>query len=220
MDTPPFRRRRIVVDRPFQWSLCLHGVKLGLAVLVAVTFGMFAPLLWQLDGARSQAAVDGELAIVMVYLHERFWIVAGGCLVLVGFAAMRLSHRIAGPLVRYKRNLRLLAEGKLPSPLRTRRRDYLKEEVVCLNAAVDGVRQRVEAIRAATVVLRRELAAAVDGEPRLAVRLQGALEAQRQLEQRVAGFRETGELDAVPAGVPARGTVFAFAGRSEAGGPP
>ena len=56
-------------------------------------------------------------------------------LLVVVIGTVRFSHRVAGPMVRYKRNLALLADGKLPPPLRTRRSDFLKEEVVVLNRA-------------------------------------------------------------------------------------
>lgn len=193
MHHPPFRRRQVVVDRPFQRSLCLHGVGLGLVALAAMSAGIFVPLLWNLDAARPGA--DTDSAVVMVYMHERFWLVAGICLVLVALGALRLSHRIAGPLVRYKRNLRLLAQGRLPPPLRTRRRDYLKEEVACLNEAVDGVRERVAAIRAAQAALRHELERYRAGQSRGALDFGPVAAAERDLERSLAAFSETGDLD-------------------------
>ena len=199
---PPFRRRQVVVDRPFQRSLCLHGVGLGLLALVAMSAGIFVPLLWKLDAGVPGAGADTDSAVVMVYMHERFWLVAGICLVLVALGALRLSHRIAGPLVRYKRNLRLLAQGRLPPPLRTRRRDYLKEEVACLNEAVDGVRERLTAIRAAQGALRRELERYRAGQARAALDFAPVAAAERDLERCLAAFSETGDLDsyqAVPA---------------------
>ena len=141
-------RRRFIVDWKLQGSLCAHGVLNGVLVLVTVSCGIFAPLLWNLrDG--SELHRFEEQAIVMLYMHERFWLLAALCLCIVVLGAIRFSHRIAGPLVRYKRNLRLVAAGKLPPPLRTRRGDYLQEEVACLNDAVAGVASRLPALHEA-----------------------------------------------------------------------
>jgi hypothetical protein len=162
-----FLRWRYVVDWKLQGSLILHGITYGGLVLLAVSVGMFSPLLWDL-GVVDTAGGYEEQAIVMLYLHERFWLLAAMCLVIVVLGAVRFSHRVAGPMVRYKRNLRLLAEGQLPPPLRTRRADFLKEEVGCLNQAVAGVAERVDAIRRAQVGLRRKLADCTDvmhGQP-------------------------------------------------------
>jgi methyl-accepting chemotaxis protein len=150
--------------------------------------GIFLPLLRGLDGAPRAPGLD-DRAVVMVYMHERFWGIALLCFVLVGLGALKLSHRIAGPLVRAKRNLRLLAEGKLTPPLRTRRSDYLKEEVDCLNKAVAGVAQRVDAIRSAQIAVSRELAAALAALPRhAAADLEPLVVASRELQRSIDAF--------------------------------
>ncbi|MCK5941820.1 MAG: hypothetical protein KAI24_07640, partial [Planctomycetes bacterium] len=152
-----FRRWRYIVDWRLQGSLLTSGLLYGAIVLTAVGLGIFAPLLWDLGGSNQ----DGfeEQSIVMLYLHDRFWGIAAGCLVLVAVGTISFSHRVAGPLVRFKRNLRLLADGKMPPPLRSRSADFLKEEVTALNRAVSGVSARVEAIRRAQLDVRRRVAA-------------------------------------------------------------
>lgn len=149
-------RWRYIVDWKLQGSLILHGITYGGLVLLAVSVGIFSPLLWDLGVVDMDGGYE-EQAIVMLYLHERFWLLAMMCLVIVVLGAVRFSHRVAGPMVRFKRNLRLLSDGKFPPPLRTRRADFLKQEVGCLNKAVVGVGERIAAIRRAQVELRRTL---------------------------------------------------------------
>lgn len=159
------KRWRYVVDWKLQGSLIIHGLTYGGMVLLAVSLGIFSPLLWDLGAIETGGRYE-EQAIVMLYLHERFWPLAALCLFLVVLGAIRYSHRVAGPMVRYKRHLRLLADGKFPPPLRTRRNDFMKEEVSCLNKAMLGVSERVEAIQRAQAELQRKLAAhvAVSGD--------------------------------------------------------
>lgn len=182
-----FSRRRYIVDWKLQGSLCMHGLVHGGLVLAAIVAGIFVPLLWDLGA--DVPAYETEQAIVMLYMHERLWLLALGCGVIVVLSAVKLSHRIAGPLVRYKRNLRLLADGKLPTPLRTRSGDYLKEEVACLNAAVAGIATRVEAIRQAQSVLRGEMAAVLARtSTATAGQFDGLIAASRHLEECVAAI--------------------------------
>lgn len=164
MDQPTrsFRRRRIVVDKQLQWSLCGHTIVYGVWLLVLVAVGLFSPLLLALRDGAPNEAYDSDVATVMLYMHHRFWWVAAFGCVAIALGALRFSHRIAGPMVRFKRNLRWLGEGQLPAPLVTRGGDFFKEEVRCLNLAVDGVQQRLATIRAAHADLRRELGAAID----------------------------------------------------------
>lgn len=182
---PPFSRRRYVVDWKLQGSLCLHGLLYGALVMVAMVGGIFVPLIWNLGDA--QSPYYGEQAIVMLYLHERMWFLVLLCALIVAVSALKMSHRIAGPLVRYKRNLRLIADGKLPPALRTRPGDYLQEEVACLNHAVRGVRQRVDAIRAAERRVREQTAALATllGAPGESAALQSAV---LDLEAAVGAF--------------------------------
>jgi len=185
-----FIRWRYIVDWKLQGGLVAHGVVCGTAVLLAVVFGVFSPLLWSLgDDVDSIAAA--EHSIVMLYLHQRFWWVAGACLFMIVLGAIRFSHRVAGPMVRFKRNLRLLADGAFTPALRTRRSDYLKDEVECLNEAVQGVAERVEAIRRAQLELRRELTAALDRDPARAEDLAPLVACCEQLEENVRAFRHT-----------------------------
>jgi hypothetical protein len=157
MGRPPFLRRRYLVDWKLQGSLIAHSLLYGGLVLSAVFGGIFMPLVWDLGGAAKPTHFE-EQAIVMLWLHERVWALVLLCAVIVVISAIKLSHRIAGPMVRYKRNLRWIADGRLPPPLRTRDGDYLKEEVDCLNRAVAGVTARVDAIRRAQIAVASEVA--------------------------------------------------------------
>ncbi|MCB9886268.1 MAG: hypothetical protein H6838_12295 [Planctomycetes bacterium] len=195
--TRPFRRTRILVDRGLQWSLCLHCIAYGGLLLVLLAAAIFGPLLWQLGDRAPNNSYDPEVAVVMLYMHSRFWLIAAAGLLLIVVGALRFSHRIAGPLVRFKRNLRLIADGQLPPPLRTRDGDFLQEEVACLNRAVIGLSERVERARVAQAALRRELGAAADaarfggGE----IDVAALLAANEELQARLDEFRTIDDLD-------------------------
>jgi methyl-accepting chemotaxis protein len=176
-----FSRRRYIVDWKLQGSLCTHGLLYGGLVLAAVIGGIFAPLLWDLTSTNTYVE---EQAIVMLYMHERLWFLVLVCAVIVALSALKMSHRIAGPLVRYKRNLRLVAGGKLPTPLRTRAGDYLQEEVRCLNAAIAGIGERVDTIKNAAAAVRAGVdAIAAAGASLPDGRIDALLAASRELDR-------------------------------------
>ncbi|MEZ6038346.1 MAG: hypothetical protein R3F29_12755 [Planctomycetota bacterium] len=181
-------RRRYLVDRALQGRLIVHALLYGAMVIALFCGGVFAPVLWQL-GARDHA-VSYEAATVMLYMHESFWPIVLLCAVAVTIGSVRFSHRIAGPLVRYKRNLRMLAEGKLTPALRTRNGDLLQDEVAALNGAMKGVATRVDAMRSAQLALRRELTIVLDGcDAETRQRLVPLVDACDELELAVRGFR-------------------------------
>ena len=202
------RRLRYVVDWKLQGSLTAHGVVYGASVLAAIGFGIFTPLLWGLADTVAESGFE-EQSIVMIYLHERFWLIALLSLIVVVIGTVRFSHRVAGPMVRYKRNLSLLADGKLPPPLKTRRTDFLKAEVEILNRAVAGVAARAAAIRRAQAEVARkaDALAAVAGRGSTAV--QQLQVACAELERAAQTFEhiDTRDDQAVPAALNASAPI-------------
>ncbi len=189
-----FRRRRYIVDWKLQGSLIAYGLVYGALVLAAIGLGIFAPLLWGL-GDPSRPGGFEERSIVMLYMHDRFWLIAAVSLVIAAVGAVRHSHRVAGPMVRFKRNLRLMADGKLPPPLRTRRSDFLKDEVGALNEAVAGISARVDEVRRAQASLARSVHEVLDTRAELAPELRKVDAACDQLARAVQNFEHVDTRD-------------------------
>lgn len=150
-----YKRRRYLVDTGLQGRMLLAGLLHGGFVLAAMLGGVFAPVVFDL--AASPTRRFEEEAIIMLYLHGRLPLIVLACAAVVCLTSIRQSHRIAGPLVRFKRHLRQLAAGELPPRLRTRRNDMLKDEVACLNDAVASVAARVEGMRAAQAAVHEAM---------------------------------------------------------------
>lgn len=212
-------RWRFVVDWQLQGNLVLNGLLYGSLTLVTVCGGILGPLLWALSDAES-ATANADQALVMIYMHERLWFLVALCLLVMVLGTLRFSHRIAGPLVRYKRNLRLLAQGKLPPPLRTRKQDYMQEEVRCLNNAVAGLVSRIELIRQAQTAVLREVEAVVARTPRQSVSAYQPLrDACAELQSRVASFEQADVDDERPAPVVEQAPQLAVAAAAGEGDP-
>lgn len=194
MPLPRLRRWRYLVDWTLQGALMTQGVVYGSIALLAVCVGVFGPLLWNFEES-SVDGVDAELSLVLLYLHERFWWVVGAAIVLVVIGALRFSHRVAGPMVCFKRNLRMLGRGELPGDLRTRRSAFLRREVDCLNQAVAGIGERVDAIRMAQLAVRRRLSDCIATTFDESPELEHLVSACEQLERAVLAFRhvDTGD---------------------------
>ncbi|MEO0479437.1 MAG: hypothetical protein AAF196_08155 [Planctomycetota bacterium] len=133
-------RRRVLVDRQLQIGLAARASMFTFCVIALISAALFLPLIRELSD-KSQGNVDVDTAVVLLYLHERFWPLAFGAVILSALLSVLTSHRIAGPLVRVKRNLWSIAQGRIPGPLVTRDRDFLKDEVRALNAATNELRE-------------------------------------------------------------------------------
>lgn len=135
-------RRRVLVDRRLQMRLIGSQLTVFGFTLIALAAGMFYPVLTQLSGPASS---DGEVvaaAEAMLYLHERLWPVLGCVAVFLVLALLRITHQIAGPLIRIRRFIRDLTVAKNTDKLKIRKHDYLQEEVDLLNELRESLMRR------------------------------------------------------------------------------
>ncbi len=151
------RRRKFIVDRALQ--LRLIAISLGYVVffVLAVTAALFVPLMLQLRTADLNTSDAFDFATSALYLHKHFWPVALLSLAVVALHAVLTSHRLAGPLYRFRRIIESVRDGCLPGPGRLRRRDYLQPEMKLINEMLEGLRARVAEIQAARTSLAESI---------------------------------------------------------------
>ncbi|MGE3842225.1 MAG: prepilin-type N-terminal cleavage/methylation domain-containing protein [Vicinamibacterales bacterium] len=148
-------RRSVVVDG-FQIRFVVAQVAWTGLLLVAFAVIVFGPAVYRLFvGTEKQqlAAADAFLAF-----HATFWpaLLALACGLLV--MTLTLSHRIAGPLFRFRTVFDAVASGQLWVFSRIRERDYPTQEAEALERMLESLRERIgkaqqclrEADRAAT----------------------------------------------------------------------
>ncbi len=151
MSNKNWTRRRFLVDPAFQLDVALRTSIYAIVLLLVLSIGIFYPMAQDLQGDDASAV---DAAASLLYLHQHYWPIVVVCLIVNLLLSIRISHRIAGPLVRVKRRLQQLAQGVIPAPLQTRSRDYLKQEVLLLNLAHESLNTRLGEVQAAEATLR------------------------------------------------------------------
>ena len=139
------RRRRILIDK-LQFTLL--GVSLVHLVMIIAIFliAVFAPAVFSLYRETSPE-LSLEAANEFLNLHKRIWPAAGLALLLIAFHSVHVSHRIAGPLYRFRGVFQSVAQGDLTRRAGVRRRDYLRQDADAINAMLDGLVTRSMEIR-------------------------------------------------------------------------
>ena len=135
----PHHRRRIKLPRP-RLQLKMVGAFAGLCVLAMLTQALvLSALLGDLaarlpaDSTRLSEAMPGLLGRTL--LLTALLVLPG--LILIG---IRITFRIAGPLVRMEKHLDAVARGEWPGPCRIRAGDELAGLCERLNAGLQGAR--------------------------------------------------------------------------------
>lgn len=140
-----FRRTQYVTDFSLQFRFVLVTL-----VTLLVFFGLSLWVIYATGWSHlverlSNVYPQGRLIEILRLIYFRLVI---GLLLLLPVALLVtvfLSHTIAGPLVRIKRYLRLMAKGEFElSPLLLRRYDELKEVAALINEITQGVTPRLQ----------------------------------------------------------------------------
>jgi methyl-accepting chemotaxis protein len=141
------RRKKQVVNRRLQLRFAMVCIAYALAFASILGLVFFLPPMIQLQTGDPYSPQTLQAADRFLFLHGNFWPVVLISLIAIGLHAIRLSHRLAGPLYRYKRIFRSLKEGKIPEAIHPRRGDYLLEETAALNQMLDALRVRLSEFR-------------------------------------------------------------------------
>jgi len=198
-------RRNYIVDRKVQYNLLLRTLGFVVFMLLIVSAGLYIPLVVELRQHAGELDASYETSIALMFMQERFWPVALFCLAFAAYGTIVISHRIVGPLVRVKRVMKSIGDGRLPTTLQIRSKDYLKTEVEILNTMVAGLAEQVDRIKGTNQRLADSLAACQEdaaryGNEQLQSSLGDVTAAAQTLSQELAFFQREAQ---APHGDPA-----------------
>lgn len=140
---PRIRRTQFLIDRSLQVQYVVTVLGVVVAVLVVAFVIIYltgwGPLVERLAHVYPQGRLQGVLKVI----YLRLLLGVALLMPLAILAAVVVSHRVAGPLVRIRRYLRLMARGEFDlAPLELRRYDELKDIAGLINTIVERAKQR------------------------------------------------------------------------------
>jgi len=196
--------RKFLVDR---FQLRLVGVAAVHFLLVVVIFAtaLFAPIVIRLESDDITSPAVQAAAREFLVLHTTLWAPLLGAFILLVLHNIVVSHRIAGPLYRFRLYFKTVGKGDLSTPLRVRKNDYLQKEAAAVNDMVTSLRDKIARLEkqlgqttAAWSDMRHELARGVASDPEAKTNAMA-----RQLEDCRASLAvfDIGKEHAVPAEV-------------------
>lgn len=189
------RRRHILVDS-FQGRLVLLSLLYFGVILVTVTAALFLPTILELADTGGSWDQKQRASIQFLTLHTRLWPAVFVLFTLLAIHSVIISHRVAGPLYKFRKVFRAVAGGDLSMHVAIRKNDYLKKEVDDINAMIGALRQRVDEYSALSGKAIRALEeireAAANGNVDDVHRLSGHVEVHlQQIEEGLAFFKTT-----------------------------
>jgi len=176
-------RRNYFIDKAFQSNFIFR-----FSLLVAFGGALTIALLYLLAGQSTTVAIVNSRVVVnttadfiLPILVQTVAIVT----ILVGFSTaivtLFISHRIAGPMFRFKKVIQRLGEGDFSSEFNIRSSDQLREIADLMNAMIRTNKLELTKIRAQAILLKSKLESI--SEKDVPQHLHGALYDARRLSQ-------------------------------------
>lgn len=152
-----FRRRKFIVNRDLQITLLGNSFLYVLLFVAVIGVVFFVPLLAGLTETESASERTVQVGNQIRYLYTYFWPAVSLAMILIFLHSIRASHKIAGPLYRFKLVLEALKEGEISSPISIRKGDYLHPEAELINQVLQSLRQNLEGLQQAQAQLNQAL---------------------------------------------------------------
>lgn len=137
------RKRTYFLSDTFQTKFLAVSIFHYFIVLLTFVGTLFAPLMIKLDSLSLSHREKAEFANQFISLHERVWIPLLVVLGLLAFHSLFFSHRIAGPLYRFRSIFKAIAEGDLTICANIRKGDYLRKEADGLDEMIGSLRTKM-----------------------------------------------------------------------------
>jgi methyl-accepting chemotaxis protein len=153
-----FRRRKYIVNRELQIALLRNSFLYVLLFVAVIGVVFFVPMMAEWTDTGGPSARAAQVNKQILYLHTYFWPAVILAMILIFLHSVRASHKVAGPLYRFKVVLEALKRGEISPPIRIRKGDFLHQEAELINEVLESLRRNLEGLQRAQEQLHASLA--------------------------------------------------------------
>jgi methyl-accepting chemotaxis protein len=143
------RRTTIVINKKFQYQYSLL-----IAAVAVILVNAFIIVRILFPGEHALALTSGttlSLAAVELILLASLW-----------YASLKASHRIAGPVYVFAREIGKLGEGDLTASIKLRSKDMFQPEAIAMNASIAALRSKICSLKALSEQLNQAQSSGAD----------------------------------------------------------
>jgi methyl-accepting chemotaxis protein len=134
--------------KKLQFSFLVLNLGYAAILFTVIAVSLFAPLIHAIKSNDPASSEAYDAASNILYLHHKFWLPVFLTLIFLALHSLKTTHRIAGPLYRFRTMFKSIATGVIPKPLKLRKNDFLDTEQ-------DAFNQMIESLRAQTGEVNR-----------------------------------------------------------------
>jgi methyl-accepting chemotaxis protein len=149
------RRKRYLIDKKLQLRLLVYNIIYFLIIVSVIGVGLFLPLVIELSDGNLDIMQQGVVADKILYLHSRLGPVLLVIFLVFGVHSLLVSHKIAGPLYRFRATFQQVAEGDLSKVIGIRKGDFLLNEQAKIEEMISALRAKLSIVKREQAVIER-----------------------------------------------------------------
>lgn len=153
------KRRHYFIEKSFQRRFILKfcAILLGASLVTMLILYLFSLHSTTVSILNSRVTVRTTADYLAPLLIQTVAIVTALVALITIAVTLLASHKIAGPLYRFKKTLESLAEGDYSINLRLRHKDQLQDVAVSFNAMISKVREQLIALKRSHTSMKDKL---------------------------------------------------------------
>ncbi len=145
--SPTYKRsiQNLMINKPLQreFTIVMISVMIAAGLLVAFLIQhTIARLLEEAPRTMTRNVFEQMMADARIELLTGSLLIIFVAVIVTGLFGVTFMHRVAGPVYRFGRVLRRIAEGEIPNEIKLRSRDFFKETAEDINAVIRYLRGR------------------------------------------------------------------------------
>jgi len=144
-----FRRRQVYINKPFQARFCIKFVLvlvLGNVISTGLTLLNTRDTLTSTFANSNLVIQTTSNAIMASVIYNNLLTTAGVSLIMI-MVGILVSHKIAGPMFRFEKDIERVATGDLKSRVKLRHGDQLEALATSLNTMIDHLNTELTDIK-------------------------------------------------------------------------
>ncbi len=151
------RRRQYLINDTFQSRFIAACFAYQLIIWLVFAGAIFVPVGVTLDEYSLSSPEFKEASRQFLVLHNRVWQPMIVAIALLTLHSVFFSHRIAGPLYRFRAVFRAVAKGNLNVSALIRKKDLLQKEAESLGEMVEFLRAGMTDLQTDVTAVKEEL---------------------------------------------------------------
>ena len=134
-----YKRRKFFIDKQLQTKYIILTILMLLIYTFLFVVFLIFPYVVSLT-SDAPIAEQADAARMLLTLHKSIWPALGAVILIMSSVSIFITHRIAGPVYRFKKVLAEISSGNLDISIKLRDKDDLKDLAEEFNLVIDDLR--------------------------------------------------------------------------------